>query len=122
MGWYGIFLVSKLKLGFYLRSVDEGFLESNFSSLDRFFDKYDKLREDIDYVQETSEDSKSFSAKATAKMFNIIDELGHMPEISNSVFLLYFLSKKEFEINYHPVDKVDLDKLKKEGWQIISNE
>ncbi|MFH1257172.1 MAG: hypothetical protein V1494_07845 [Candidatus Diapherotrites archaeon] len=46
MGWYGVFLVPKLKLCFYLRSVDQGVLESHFESLDRFFDKHDKLKED----------------------------------------------------------------------------
>lgn len=119
MGWYGTFLVPKLKLVFYLKSVDESLLHSSFESLERFFDKRDKLMEDIEYVQETSEDPKNFSAKATAKMFNIIDELGHIPEASDSVFLLYFLNKQEFEINYHPENKVDLGKLKKKGWQII---
>lgn len=119
MGWYGIFLVPKIKLIFYLRSVDEDRLHSSFDSLERFFGKYEKLREDMEYVQNISEDSKSFSAKATAKMFNIIDELGSLPEISNNIFLLYFLRKQGFEIDYHSEDKVDSDKLKKEGWQII---
>ncbi|HIH09488.1 MAG TPA: hypothetical protein HA254_02350 [Candidatus Diapherotrites archaeon] len=119
MGWYGVFLVPKLKLCFYLRKVDEGILESSFDSMDRFFDKYDKVREDIEYVLDITEESKTFSAKATAKMFNTIEEIGRIPEASNSIFLLYFLKKHEFEINYHPEDAIDLDKLKAEGWQII---
>lgn len=119
MGWYGVFLVPKLKLCFHLRSADEGVLESNFDSLDRFFDKYEKVREGIEYILDTSEESKNFSAKATAKMFNIIEEIGHIPEISNSIFLLYFLHKHEFEINYNPENAIDLDKLKAERWQII---
>lgn len=119
MGWYGVFLVPKLKLCFHLRSVNENILESHFDSLDRFFDKYDKIREDIDYVLETAEESKNFSAKSTAKMFNIIEEVGNMPEISNSIFLLYFLRKHEFEINYNPEDTIDLEKLKAKGWRII---
>ncbi len=119
MGWYGVFLVPKLKLVFYLRSVDENVLDSSFDSLERFFGNYDKLREGMEDVQAASEESKGFSAKTTAKMFNIIDELGRLPELSNSIFLLYFLHKREFEIDYHPEDSVDLDKLKKQGWQII---
>ena len=119
MGWYGVFLVPKLKLVFYLRRVDENVLDSSFDSLERFFDNYHKLREDMEDVQGVSEESKSFSAKTTAKMFNIIDELGCLPELSNSIFLLYFLRKRGFEIDYHTEDSVDLDNLKKEGWQII---
>lgn len=40
MGWYGIFLVTKLKLAFNLRSMDEGVLDNHFDSLERFFDRY----------------------------------------------------------------------------------
>ncbi|MFH1224648.1 MAG: hypothetical protein V1676_02485 [Candidatus Diapherotrites archaeon] len=119
MGWYGAFLVPKLKLCFYLRSVDEGVLESIFGSLDGFFGKYEKIKEDIEFVLETAEESRNFSAKATAKMFGIIDEIGQMPEAPNSVFLLYSLHKFKFEINYNSEDAVDLGKLRAKGWQII---
>ncbi|MFH0955061.1 MAG: hypothetical protein V1777_03070 [Candidatus Micrarchaeota archaeon] len=119
MGWYGVFLVPKLKLGFYLRSVNEDSLYSSFDSLDRFFDKYNKIRDDIEYLLEVTEESKSFSAKTTAKMFTVIDELGQLPEISNSIFLLYFLHKREFEIEHRSEESIDLDKLKKRGWQIL---
>lgn len=119
MGWYGMFLVPKLKLAFHLRGVSEDGLHSDFDSLERFFGKYDKLRGDMEYVDNVSEESKNFSAKTTAKMFNIIDELGRLPELSWSVFLLYFLHKKGFEIDYRQEDKVDLDKLRKKGWQVL---
>ena len=35
MGWYGLFLVSKLKLAFSFRSVDEDRLYSDFELIDR---------------------------------------------------------------------------------------
>ncbi len=119
MGWYGIFLVSKLKLAFQLRSIDENRLFSNFDLLDRFFDKYDKLREDLDYIQEIAEQSRTFSAKTTAKMFNMIEEINRLPECSHSVFLLYFLHKFGFEINCYYEGKINIDNLRKRGWNII---
>ncbi|MDP2665963.1 MAG: hypothetical protein Q8P05_00460 [Candidatus Diapherotrites archaeon] len=119
MGWYGVFLVPKLKLIFSLRSIDENKLHDHFDSLDRFFSKYDKLKEDIEYIQTITEENKSFSAKVTAKMFNIIDELGYLPDISNSVFLLYFLHKHQFEIDYHSEHSIELGKYKKKGWQMV---
>lgn len=119
MGWYGIFLVEKLKLAFSLRGISWDSLFSDFELFDRFFNKYDKIREDINYVQEITEDEKNFSAKTTAKMFNVIDELGSIPEFSEAVLLLYFLHKFEFEINYHGEGEVDLAKLEKKGWKVI---
>lgn len=53
-------------------------------------------------------------------MFNVIDELGSIPEFSDAVLLLYFLHKFEFEINYHGESEVDLAKLEKKRWKIIS--
>lgn len=114
-----MFLVPKLKLAFSLRSVSEDSLHNDFDSLERFFDKYGKLREDVEYVEDISEDAKNFSAKAIAKMFNVIDSLGSLPETSNDILLLYFLHKRGFEIDCHQEDKVDLDKLKKKGWQVL---
>ena len=96
MGWYGIFLVPKLKLAFHLRSVDEAILQSDFDSLEKFFDKYNKLREDMEYIQEISGESKTFSARATAKMFNVIDELGSLPELSYRVFSSLFSAQAQF--------------------------
>ena len=119
MGWYGTFLIPELKLIFHLRSVDENSLESSFESLDRFFSKQEKLRGDIEYVQNVTEESKSFSAKATAKMFNIIDELGYIPNISDNIFLLYFLRKKEFKMDCHSGEAIDFEKYEKKGWRII---
>jgi hypothetical protein len=118
MGWYGIFLVKKLKLAFSLSKIDKGKLFDDFELIEKFMEKYDKARENINYVQEVSEKSKSFSAKAIAKMFNIIDDF-YLPETSNAIFLLYFLDRFDFEIDYEPGDQVDLSKLKKEGWEII---
>ena len=119
MGWYGIFLVQKLKLAFSLRGISQYSLFSDFELFDRFFSKYDKIKEDIDYVQEIAEDEKNFSAKTTAKMFNVIDELGSIPESSEAVLLLYLLHKFEFEINHYSEDEADLAKLKKKGWKVI---
>ncbi len=51
MGWYGIFLVQKLKLAFSLRGISQDSLFSDFKLFDRFFNKYDKIREDINYIQ-----------------------------------------------------------------------
>ncbi|MBI2672305.1 hypothetical protein HYX16_05205 [Candidatus Woesearchaeota archaeon] len=119
MGWYGIFLVKKLKLAFSLRSIDYDSLFSDFDSIERFFSKYAKIREDLDYVQEIAEDKKNFSAKTTARMFNVIDELGNLPEISDVIFMLYFLHKSGFDIDYNNEDKIDLEKLRKRGWKII---
>lgn len=120
MGWYGIFLIEKLKLVFNLRRVSRDSLFSDFELFDRFFDNYDKIKEDIDYIREISEDEKSFSAKTTAKMFNVIDGFGNIPEYSDAIFLLYFLHKSGFEINYHNEEEIDLTKLEKKGWKIIS--
>jgi len=119
MGWYGIFLIQNLKIAFSLRRVDEDNLYSNFDLLDKFFEKYDKLKEDMEFVQEIPEETKTFSAKAVAKMFNIIDGFSYLPEVSNDFLLLYFLHKKGFEIKYYPEDKINLDKLKKKRWRII---
>ena len=119
MGWYGIFLVKKLKLAFSLRGISQDSLFSDFELFDRFFNKYDKIKEDINYVQEISEDEKNFSAKTTAKMFNVIDELGGIPEFSDATLLLYFLHKFEFEIDYHNEGEIDLTKLEKKGWKVI---
>ena len=119
MGWYGIFLVEKLKLAFSLRGISQDSLFSDFELFDRFFSKYDKIKEDIDYVQEIAEDEKNFSAKTTAKMFNVIDELGSIPEFSDAVLLLYFLHKFEFEINHYSEGEIDLAKLEKKGWKVI---
>jgi hypothetical protein len=105
MGWCGLFLVPKLKLGFYLRKINENDLYSSFDFMNQFFDRHDKLREDIEHVQYVAEESKSFYAKTTSKMFNIVDTLGLLPEKSDSVFLLYFLHKKGFEIKYQPEDR-----------------
>ena len=119
MGWYGIFLVERLKLAFSLRGIDQDPLFSDFDLFDRFFNKYDKMKEDIDYIQEISENEKNFSAKTTAKMFNVIDGLDSIPESSDAIFLLYLLHKFEFEIDYHNEGEVDLTKLEKDGWKII---
>ena len=119
MGWYGIFLVEKLKLAFSLRGISQDSLFSDFELFDGFFNKYDKIKEDIDYVQEIAEDEKNFSAKTTAKMFNVIDELGSIPEFSDAVLLLYFLHKFEFEINHYGEGEIDLVKLEKKGWKVI---
>lgn len=119
MGWYGIFLVKKLKLAFSLRGISQDSLFSDFESFEEFFNKYDKIREDINYVQEIAEDEKNFSAKTTAKMFNVIDELGSIPEFSDAVLLIYILHKFEFEINHHNEGEIDLAKLEKKGWKII---
>lgn len=119
MGWYGIFLVKNLKLGFSLRSVDENTLDADFELFDEFFNKQERLREDMGYVLEISEEEKTFSAKTSAKMFNILDELGSIPEYSEAVFLLYFLNKFGFEISYYSGEKIDLEKLRKKGWKII---
>jgi len=119
MGWYGIFLVEKLKLAFSLRGISQDSLFSDFELFDGFFNKYDKIKEDIDYVQEIAEDEKNFSAKTTAKMFNVIDELGSIPEFSDAVLLLYFLHKFEFEINHYSEGEIDLAKLEKKGWKVI---
>ena len=119
MGWYGQFLVPKLKLAFSLRSKSEDLLHSNFESMDRFFDRYEKLRDDISYIQESAEENKNFSAKAIARMFNIIDQIGYLPESSDSVFLLYFLNKLKFDIQYYSEDKLDMDKSKKKGWIVV---
>src|SRR3990167_688929 len=113
MGWYGIFLVEKLKLAFSLRGISQDSLFSDFELFDGFFNKYDKIKEDIDYVQEIAEDEKNFSAKTTAKMFNVIDEFGSIPEFSYAVLLLYFLHKFEFEINHYSEGEIDLAKLEK---------
>lgn len=121
MGWYGIFLVPKMKLLFSLRSVDGGILHDYFDSLDRFFDKYEKMRDDIAYIGEVSEESKTFSAKVTARMFNVIDELGVLPDVSPPVFLLYFLRKHGFEVEYHVEGSINLNDLKKKGWQEVGN-
>ena len=120
MGWYGIFLVKKLKLAFSLRGISQDALFSDFELFDRFFDKHDKIREDIDYVLEVTEDEKNFSAKTTAKMFNVIDALGGIPEFSDAILLLYCLHKFEFEIDYYNESEADLTKLEKKGWKIIT--
>ncbi|MEK6951835.1 MAG: hypothetical protein AABX29_02365 [Nanoarchaeota archaeon] len=117
MGWYGIFLVRNLKLIFSLRKIDEENLYSYFEDFDKFFSKYDQLREDIDYMQNISEESKTFSAKTTSKMFNVVDELSFLPDVSNAVFLLYFLHK--FEIEYHYEGGIDFEKLRKKGWKTV---
>ncbi|MFW5846915.1 MAG: hypothetical protein ACOCUU_02025 [Nanoarchaeota archaeon] len=122
MGWYGIFLLKKLKIAFVLRKVDEASFEENSSDLDRFFDKYNSLREDMERIQISSENEKDFSAKTTAKMFNIIDEFGKFPDIPLTFFLLYFLQKFNFKVDYFSEDKINLDELEKKGWRIISNE
>ena len=119
MGWCGIFLVEKLKLAFSLRRIDQDSLFSDFDLFDRFFNKYSKMKEDIDYIQEISENEKNFSAKTTAKMFNVIDGLGNIPESSDAILLLYFLHKFEFEINYHSEGEIDLAKLERKGWKVI---
>lgn len=119
MGWYGIFLVKKLKIACSLRRVDESALFDDFDLLDKFFEKYDKMREDIEYIEESAEESKSFSAKATARMFNVIDALSFLPEVSDAVFLLYFLHKHGFEIEHFSEENVDLEKLEKKGWKVI---
>ena len=119
MGWYGQFLVPKLKLALSLRSKGEDLLYDDFELMDGFFDKHEKLRKDMDYIQESAEESKTFSAKVTAKMFNVIDELSCLPDESDSVFLLYFLHKLKFEIEYYPEDKVNTDELKKKGWVFL---
>src|SRR3989344_2202957 len=110
MGWYGIFLVKKLKLAFSLRGISQDALFSDFELFDRFFDKHDKIREDIDYVLEVTEYEKNFSAKTTAKMFNV----------SDAILLLYCLHKFEFEIDYYNESEADLTKLEKKGWKIIT--
>lgn len=120
MGWYGIFLVKKLKLAFSLRRINQDSLFSAFDLFDKFFNKYDEIKEDADYIQEISENEKNFSAKTTAKMFNIIDKLGSIPEYSNSILLLYLLHKFEFDIDYYSEGEIDLSKLEKKGWKIIS--
>ena len=120
MGWYGIFLVEKLRLACSLRGINQESLFSNFELFDRFFSKVDKIKEDIEYVQEITEDEKTFSAKTTAKMFNVIDRLGSIPEFSDALLLLYFLHKFAFEIKYHGEGEIDLAKLEKKGWRVIS--
>lgn len=119
MGWYGIFLVKKLKLAFSLRGIDENTLHTDFELFDEFFNKYDKLRQDIEYVQEISEEEKTFSAKTSAKMFNIVDELSGLPEFLDAFLLLYSLHKNGFEIKYYPENKINLGSLKKKGWIVI---
>jgi hypothetical protein len=119
MGWYGFFLVRKLKLAFSLRRIDEEKLYSDLDSINNFFNKYDKLRENMEYIQTVSDEEKVFSAKTTAKMFNIIDELGILPEVSDVIFFLYFLKKYNFDIDYFSEDKIDLNNLEKKGWKII---
>jgi len=119
MGWYGIFLVKKLKLAFSLRSISYDSLFSDFDFIERFFSKYTKIKEDIEYVQEITEDEKNFSAKTIARMFNVIDELGKIPEVSDVIFMLYFLHKCGFDIDYHNEDKINLKKLRKRGWKVI---
>jgi hypothetical protein len=119
MGWYGIFIVKKLKLACSLRSVSQDSLFSSFDSLERFFERYDKLREGIEDIQEATEGEKQFSAKTTARMFNVIDTLDSLPECSDAVFLLYFLHRFECEIEYHSEDEINLEKLEKKGWKVI---
>ncbi len=119
MGWYGVFLVPKAKMIFSLRSVDEGTLDDAFESLERFFGKYDKMKEDIYEITSTAEESKTFSAKITAKMFGIVDEIGGLPELHPSVFLLYFLHKHGFEIKYHHENDINTEDLEKKGWQLV---
>ncbi len=43
MGWYGIFLVKKIRLAFSLRSMGRDNLYSAFDSLDRFIEKCNKI-------------------------------------------------------------------------------
>jgi len=119
MGWYGIFLIKKLKLAFSLRGISQDSLFSDFELFDKFFNKFDKIREDINYIQEIAEDEKNFSAKTTARMFNVIDGLGSISEFSDAVLALYLLHKFEFEIDYYSEDKINLAKLEKKGWKII---
>lgn len=119
MGWYGTFLVKDLKLAFSLRSQSMTTLYSDFDILDMFFKNYDKIEDDIEYIQTECEDKKSFPIKVQAKMFNIVDKLISLSDYSYLTFLLYFLSKLGFDIKYKYEDDVDLEKLKKEGWKIL---
>ncbi|MCX6741821.1 MAG: hypothetical protein NTX24_01435 [Candidatus Pacearchaeota archaeon] len=120
MGWYGNFLVPELKLLLCLSRVDQGVLSDNFDSLDKFFNQYEKLEDDINYVEEAAEENKTFSAKAVAKMFSITDTTNHLTGISDSLFLLYFLHKLHFEIEHKNEEELDSKKLQADGWKIIT--